>query len=70
MIQYHVPINDAALDADGNPTGSQSVDIVTLQGTKKRKKKEWRQYLRIRLKTQDVHKMNAVTKALGFDELL
>jgi len=70
MIQYHVPINDAALDADGNPTGSQSVDIVTLQGTKKRKKKEWRQYLRVRLKTQDVHTFNKVTKALGFDELL
>ena len=70
MINYHVPINSVELDEDGNPTGSQTIDIVQLQGTKKRKKKEWRQYLRIRLKTQDIHKMNAMTKALGFDELL
>jgi|TARA_B110000914_G_scaffold151977_1_gene133284 hypothetical protein len=70
MINYHVPINSVELDEDGNPTGSQTIDIVQLQGTKKRKKKEWRQYLRVRLKTQDIHKMNAMTKALGFDELL
>jgi hypothetical protein len=70
MINYHVPINSLELDEDGNPTGSQTIDIVQLQGTKKRKKKEWRQYLRVRLKTQDIHKMNAMTKALGFDELL
>jgi len=70
MINYHVPINSVELDEDGNPTGSQTIDIVQLQGTKKRKKKEWRQYLRVRMKTQDIHKMNAVTKALGFEELL
>lgn len=70
MINYHVPINSVEVDEDGNPTGSQTIDIVQLQGTKKRKKKEWRQYLRVRLKTQDIHKMNAMTKALGFDELL
>ncbi len=70
MINYHVPINSVELDEDGNPTGSQTIDIVQLQGTKKRKKKEWRQYLRVRLKTQDIHKMNAMTKALGFDDLL
>ena len=69
MITYYVPINEAGIDADGEE-GSVTVDVVTLQGTKKRRTKEWRQYLRIRLGTQDVHKMNRVTKALGFDELL
>lgn len=67
--KYHVPINCSAENADGT-RGSQTIDIVTLQGTKKRKRKEWREYLRVRLKTQDIHKMNAMTKALGFNELL
>jgi hypothetical protein len=66
---YYVPINDAEVKEDGT-LGSQTVDVVQLQGTKKRRVREWRQYLRVRLQTQDVHRMNAVTRKLGFDELL
>ena len=69
MKIYYVPINDAEEKEDGT-LGSQTVDVVQLQGTKKRRVKEWRQYLRVRLQTQDVHKMNAVTRKLGFNELL
>jgi hypothetical protein len=66
---YYVPINCAEEKEDGT-LGSQTVDVVQLQGTKKRRRREWRQYLRIRLQTQDIHKMNAMTRALGFEELL
>ncbi len=69
MRTYMVPINDAEEYEDGT-LGSQTVDVVHLDGTKKKRIKQWREYLRIRLKTQDVHKMNAVTKALGFKELI
>ena len=62
--RYMVPINDAELGA------SQTVDIVTLDGTKKARIKQWRNYLRVRLGTNDVHKMQRVTRALGFRELL
>lgn len=68
-MKYYVAINDAAENEDGT-LGSQTVDVVTLTGTRKRRCKEWRQYLRIRLQTQDVHTMNAMTRALGFDELI
>lgn len=64
MRTYMVPINDAE---DGE---SQTVDVVELTGTKKKRLKQWREYLRIRLKTQDVHEMNRVTRDLGFEELL
>ena len=64
MRTYMVPINCAE---DGR---SQTVDVVELSGTKKKRLKQWREYLRIRLKTQDVHLMNKVTKELGFPELL
>ncbi len=70
MKKYYVPINDVEVDEEGVPTGSQTVDIVTLQGTKKRRIKEWRQYLAIRLETTDVHTMNRMTKAMGFEELI
>ena len=69
MIVYHVPINDAEEKEDGT-LGSQTVDVVTLQGTKKKRIKQWREYLRIRLKTQDIHTMNRMTKELGFEELI
>lgn len=69
MRTYYVPINCAEEKEDGT-LGSQTVDVVQLQGTKKRRRREWRQYLRIRLQTQDIHKMNAMTRALGFEELL
>ena len=69
MRVYYVPINDAEVKEDGT-LGSQTVDVVQLQGTKKRRRREWRQYLRTRLQTQDIHKMNAMTRALGFEELL
>jgi hypothetical protein len=66
---YYVPINCAEEKEDGT-LGSQTVDVVQLQGTKKKRIKQWREYLRIRMETQDVHRMNAMTKALGFDELV
>ena len=68
-MRYNVPINDPEIDADGEE-GSQTIDIVTLEGTKKQKIKAWRRYLRVRLGTQDVHTMNRVTNALGFNELV
>lgn len=64
MRTYMVPINDA------DEGESQTVDVVELTGTKKKRLKQWREYLRIRLKTQDVHTMDKITKELGFEELL
>ncbi len=64
MRTYMVPINDAE---DGE---SQTVDVVELTGTKKKRLKQWREYLRVRLKTQDVHYMDKITRELGFSELL
>ena len=69
MKNYYVPINDAAEQEDGT-LGSQTVDVVQVTGTKKKRIKQWREYLRIRLDTQDVHTLNRVTKALGFEELI
>ena len=69
MKTFIVPINCAEEREDGT-LGSQTVDVVQLTGTKKKRIKQWREYLRIRLKTQDVHTMNKVTKSLGFDELV
>jgi len=68
-VKYLVPINDAEEKEDGT-LGSVTADEVTLNGTKKKRIKQWREYLRIRLKTQDVHTMNKVTKQLGFEELI
>ena len=61
---YMVPINEAV---DG---GSQTVDVVELQGTKKQRLKQWRAYLRVRCGLNDVHKMNQVTRDLGFEEII
>jgi len=70
MRRYHVPINCAEEKSDGT-LGSQTVDVVQLTGkTKKKRIRQWREYLQIRLKTNDVHTMTAMTKALGFTELL
>lgn len=69
MKNYYVPINDAEEREDGT-LGSQTVDVVHLTGTKKKRIKQWREYLRVRMKTQDIHKMNAMTRALGFEELI
>ena len=62
--QYLVPINSPEEREDGS-MGSQTCDIVTLEGTKKQRRRQWYDYLRIRLQTQDIHKMNKVTRALG-----
>ena len=69
MKTYYVAINDAAENEDGT-LGSQTVDVVQLSGTKKKRIREWRQYMRIRLDTQDIHTINNMTRALGFDELV
>jgi hypothetical protein len=66
---YFVPINCAAENEDGS-LGSQTVDVVTVTGTKKQRIKQWREYLSIRLKTSDVHTMNKTTRKLGFRELI
>jgi hypothetical protein len=66
---YFVPINCAEEKEDGS-LGSQTVDIVTVDGTKKQRIRQWRDYLRIRLKTNDVHLMNKTTRKLGFKELI
>ena len=69
MKTYYVAINDAEENEDGT-LGSQTVDVVQLSGTKKKRIREWRQYMRIRLDTQDIHTINDMTRALGFDELV
>lgn len=69
MKTYMVAINDAEEREDGS-LGSQTCDVVQLQGTKKKRIKHWREYLRIRLGTSDVHTFNRITKHLGFDELI
>lgn len=69
MRTYFVPINDPEVYEDGT-LGSQTCDVVQVTGTKKNRRKQWREYLRIRLKTNDVHTMNKTTKALGFRELI
>ena len=66
---YLVPINDPEEREDGT-LGSQTCDVVTVTGTKKKRVKQWREYLRHRCQTQDVHKMNHITRKLGFKELL
>lgn len=69
MPDYHVAINPPTNPGEENE-GSITVDIVKLRGTKKRKTKDWRNYLRVRCGTNDVHEMNRITRALGFDELI
>ena len=63
-VTFMVPINPAE---DGE---SQTVDVVELTGTKKQRVRQWRAYLRVRAGITDVHKQNAATKELGFEEIL
>jgi len=65
MPTYMVPINPAE---DGE---SQTVDVVQLTGTKKQRKRQWAQYLKVRagIGIADVHERQRVTRELGFKEL-
>ena len=64
MTKYFIAINE---DVEGE---SQTVDILTLRGSKKQKRKDWRKYLAVRADISDYHECNRIAKALGFDELI
>ena len=63
-VTFMVPINEAGKGE------SQTIDVVELTGTKKQRVRQWRAYLRTRAGITDVHKQNAATKSLGFEEIL
>ena len=64
MTKYYIPLNDC-LEGE-----SQTVDVLTLEGTKKQKIKAWRRYLTVRAGVWDVHQCNRIAKDLGFRELI
>ena len=64
MTKYFIPLNE---DVEGQ---SQTVDILTLEGTKKQKIKAWRKYLTVRANVWNVHECNQIAKDLGFRELV
>jgi hypothetical protein len=59
-----VPINPT------EPGESQTVDILTLEGTRKQKLKQWRGYLQVRCGVIDYHECNRIAKAMGFRDLV
>lgn len=65
MPTYLVPLNEKE-----GEDGSVTADRVHLTGTKKKRLKQFRAYLRVRTGELDYHKQNDIIKALGFDELL
>ena len=64
MTRYHIPLNEA------EPGQSQTVDILTLEGTKKQKRKQWRKYLQVRAGISDYHECNRIARKMGFKELI
>lgn len=68
MTKYYVPLNPD-MDQEGNEQ-SQTVDIVTLTGTKKQKRAAWRRYLSVRCGVFDYHECNRIARELGFRELV
>ena len=64
MTKYFIPLNEDV------PDQSQTVDVLTLEGTKKQKQAAWRRYLSVRCGIWDYHEYNRIAKALGFDELI
>jgi hypothetical protein len=64
MTRYIVELNEA------EEGGSQTIDILTLEGTKKQKRKQWKSYLQVRAGVIDVHECNRIAKAMGFKELV
>ena len=65
MKTYFIPINPLTEE-----DRTQTVDVLELRGTKKQRIKAWRNYLRVRLGSNDVHKFNHVAKEMGFEELI
>lgn len=64
MTRYLIPLNQAAENE------SQTVDVLTLEGTKRKKRKQWRAYLKVRAGIIDFHECNRVARELGFEELV
>ena len=64
MTRYYVPLNEVV---EGE---SQTVDVVTLTGTKKQKRAAWRRYLGVRCDVFDYHECDRIAKELGFTELI
>jgi hypothetical protein len=64
VSSYMVPINPSL---DG---GSQTIDILRLEGTKKQKRKQWRGYLQVRCGVVDYHECNRIAREMGFRELV
>lgn len=64
MTRYVVKVNTTEGDE------SQTVDILTLEGTRKAKRKQWRAYLQVRCGITDYHQCNAVARSMGFKELV
>ena len=64
MTKYYIPLNEA------NDDMSQTVDVVTLTGTKKQKRAAWRRYLGVRCEVFDYHECNRIARELGFKELI
>ena len=63
-MRYIVPINEC------DEGGSQTVDVVTIEGTKKTRLKKFRKYLSIRYKITQYEKQLDIIKALGFEDLV
>ena len=63
-MRYVIPLNEC-LEGE-----SQTVDLLTLEGTKKQKIKAWRKYLTVRAGVWDVHACNQIARELGFKELV
>ena len=60
--RFFIPLNE-----EGDST---TMDILTVSGTKKKKKKQWRKYLAVRCGISDYHTCSRIAKELGFDELV
>ena len=60
-VRYMIPINEKV---DGE---TQTVDIVTLTGTKKKRKKLFRKYLKERF---NLTNPKEIARAMGFKDLL
>jgi len=67
VTRYMVPLNEDT-DEEGEPQ-TVTVDVLTMYGTARSKRKQWRKYIAVRTGNPDVHEADRIAIALDFPEL-
>lgn len=60
LIMLNEPINEG---------DSVTADVLTVDGSKKNRRKQWRRYLSVRAGVVDYHECNRIAREMGYPEL-